>query len=128
MKAPKKETKSEDAPKVAVEETPVPEVKQFDFGTIVLKCKCGRKQSLMEHVQYGIQFIIATNEKSGLTLHCDKCHRELRLECEEGTAPPEAAVEDAPGPQIESIEIDENISESKIDEDIPEESKEVESL
>jgi len=112
-------------PKVAVEETPETEVKQFDFGNIVLKCKCGRKQTLMEHVQYGIQFIIATNDKAGITLHCDECHSELRLECEEGTPPPEAEIEEAPtgeeisGPQIESIEIDE---------DIPEESKENESL
>jgi hypothetical protein len=94
-------TKVEKKPKVSVTEHAEPEVKQFDFGTIVLLCSCGHKQQLMEHVQYGIQFIIATTDKSGITLHCDKCHNELRLACEEGTPPPETETnEDIPQEDI----------------------------
>jgi hypothetical protein len=108
-------TKAEKKPKVDVIEHAEQDVKEFEFGTIVLRCACGNKQELMKHVQYGIQFIIATTDKSGVTLHCDKCHSELRLACEEGTPPPE-------DPEINSEDT------TKENEDIPQESKEGESL
>jgi hypothetical protein len=98
-------TKAEKKPKVEVIEHPEQEVKQFDFGTIVLLCSCGHKQELMKHVQYGIQFIIATTDKSGITLHCDKCHNELRLACEEGTPEPkEKTIENEDIPQEDTKE------------------------
>lgn len=129
----------EEKSKAAVEKIDESGVKQFDFGTIVLTCKCGRKQTLMEHVQYGIQFIVATNDQAGITLHCDECHSELRLSCEEGVAPsepvePEVKVDESkvdeqtPRAVIESIEIEENIPELIINENIPEENKEGKSL
>ena len=119
-------------PKAVVKEHKDPDVKEFDYGTIMLICKCGRKQTLMEHVEHGIQFILATNDKAGLTLHCDECHSELRLYCEEGTPPPEPETK----PVIESITVEEvpeavddteEIKEAS-DEDIPKESKEGESV
>jgi hypothetical protein len=97
-------TKAEPKPKVDVIEHQKPDVKEFEFGTIVLLCSCGHKQELMKHVQFGIQFIIATTDQSGVTLHCDKCHNELRLACEEGTPPEETETkenEDIPQENIE---------------------------
>lgn len=101
-----------------------PDMKEFEFGTIVLTCKCGREQVLMEHIEHGIQFILATNDKSGLTFHCDECHSDLRLHCKEGTPPPEevtAEVEEVPA--VSEVEINETL-----DEDISEEGREGESI
>jgi len=100
-----------------------PELVEFDFGSIVLTCKCGKKQTLMEHVEHGIQFIIATNNKAGITLHCDECHSELRLSCEEGTPPPDV---DATTPPPEAEKEPEKTETT--DENIPQENKEGESV
>lgn len=105
-------SKDQKKPKVQVVEHEESEVKEFEFGTIVLLCSCGHKQELMKNVQYGIQFIIATTDKSGVTLHCDKCHNELRLACEEGVPPPEEKLETEP----------------IADENIPQDNKEGESV
>ena len=79
----------------------------------------------MEHVQYGIQFIIATNDKSGVTLHCDECHSELRLHCIEGTPAPDAIEADA---TVVTEPVAEATAEIFSDENIPQENKEGESV
>ena len=93
------------------------DVKEFEFATIVLTCKCGHTQEMIRHVTHGIQFILAANDHASLILHCDGCGSELRLHCIEGTAPPE------PEKVVETETV-----ETEVNEDIPEESKEGESL
>lgn len=115
----------------AIEETALENTTSWDFGSIALTCKCGRTQTLMEHVQYGIQFIITTNNKSGVTLHCDKCHSELRLHCIEGEPEPdaiEAVAELVTEPTEGIVEPTETTAELFSDENIPQENKEGESV
>ena len=121
--------------KKSVQEIEEPkEVKHFDWGTIVLTCKCGHKQTLMEHVQHGIQFILTTNDSSAILLHCDKCGSGLKLHCEEGTPPPEApevdeaSVETIKAEETPASEVAPAIEETPENENIQEESKEGESV
>jgi len=93
------------------------EVKEFAFATVMLTCKCGHTQEMIRHVEHGVQFILATNDKNALVLHCEECGSDLRLHCVEGTPPPK-----------EEVETETELVETEINEDIPEESKEGESL
>jgi hypothetical protein len=128
----RKKKEPEEALKAGVVEHDKEDVKEFEFATIVLTCKCGHTQEMIRHVQHGIQFIIATNDQAALVLHCEKCGSELKLHCVEGTPPPEEKtielltdedtakkIVENPNVEVESIEIDE---------DIPEESTEGEPL
>ena len=66
-----------------------PEVKVWEYGDLVVQCKCGREQVVTKGVQHGIQFTLTTREDSFIQLNCDSCDTEIKIGFREGEAPPQ---------------------------------------
>lgn len=96
-----------------------PEVKVFEYGDLVLTCKCGRVQTIAPSVHGGLQFMLVTREDSYMQFHCDECGADLKLGFVEGVAPAEPVA--ATEPTNIEMKAPEN-------ESIPEESKEEQNL
>jgi hypothetical protein len=92
---------------------PTPEMHFCDLHIICQKC--GSDQTIGKGLEGGLQLVIVPKEDSFIQLTCDKCDASLRLILVPGEAPEPTA----------SVEIKE---ETKIDEDVPQENKQEESL
>jgi formate dehydrogenase maturation protein FdhE len=77
------------ARKKAVKAEVKPEVKSFEWGDLVIKCKCGHEQIIGKSIQHGLQLVLQTREDSFIQLECNKCNSYLKLHFIEGIMPPE---------------------------------------
>jgi len=102
--------------KKKVAEVKAPEPKVFEWGDLIVKCKCGREQMLHKGVQHGLQLILQTREDSFIQLMCDSCGADVRLMFLEGEAPPQP------------VEVPTEESKEKTDESVQQENKEEQSL
>lgn len=83
---------------------PAPEVKAFQWGDLIISCKCGHTQVLGKGVEHGIQFHIVNREDSFLNLACSACGADLFLRLVEGEKPEEPIA-------VETAEANESIQE-----------------
>jgi hypothetical protein len=74
--------------------TPQQEMKNFEYGDLVVACKCGQVQYLEKGVQHGVQLMLVPREGSFIKLACDKCESEISLKFIEGTKPEEPITEE----------------------------------
>ena len=105
----KKKKKKEAQPEP--EPQPEPEIHYCDLHIICQKC--GSDQTIGKGIEGGLQLIIVPQEDSFVQLNCDKCETSIRLLLVPGEAP---------------IEEDFKVVDTTINEDIPQENKQEESL
>jgi hypothetical protein len=83
----------------------------FEYGDLVVQCKCGRTQVITKGIEKGLQLVITNKKASFIQLKCDECDAEVTLRLIEGVKPE---------PVINT--------EEKTDEVVQEESKQEQSL
>jgi transcription elongation factor Elf1 len=99
--------------KEPVIEEPIPEPK-INYCDLHIVCqKCGSDQTIGKGIEGGLQLIIVPQEDSFVQLNCDKCETSIRLLLVPGEAP---------------VEEDFKVVDTTINEDIPQENKQEESL
>ena len=109
LKNKKKKNKKE-AP---VEPVPQPEPK-INYCDLHIICqKCGSDQTIGKGIEGGLQLIIVPQEDSFVQLNCDKCETSIKLQLVPGEAPTEE---------------DLKVVDTTVNEDIPQENKQEESL
>ena len=105
----KKKKKKEAQPEP--EPQPEPKINYCDLHIICQKC--GSDQTIGKGIEGGLQLIIVPQEDSFVQLNCDKCETSIKLQLVPGEAPTEE---------------DFKVVDTTINEDIPQENKQEESL
>jgi transcription elongation factor Elf1 len=111
--------------KKKVVEPKAPEPKVFEYGDLVVVCKCGRTQTVRKGMKEGINIVLAPREDSYVQLVCNECGADLRLCFVEGVAPVEV--------EPMAVEVIENGNETiikpkTVDESVQKEDKQEQSL
>lgn len=92
---------------------PTPEMNYCDLHIICQKC--GSDQTIGKGLEGGLQLVIVPKEDSFIQLTCDKCDASLRL-----------ILVPAEAPEVKEVTI--TSEETQINEDVPQENKQEESL
>ena len=106
--------------KEPVIEEPIPEPK-INYCDLHIVCqKCGSDQTIGKGIEGGLQLIIVPQEDSFVQLNCDKCETSIRLLLVPGEAPTDNESNDS--------KEDFKVVDTTVNEDVPQENKQEESL
>jgi hypothetical protein len=106
---------------IVTEEPQVTSPFDFEYGDLVVQCKCGRTQVITKGIEQGLSLVITNKHGSFIQLKCDECDSEMTLRLVEGVKPEVPVEITEPIATIEVVE-------KETDEVIQEESKQESSL